>query len=153
VAHTGKDDLHAIVDDMVSLGLAPEESKSGLITFFDKVAEKGIEFAKQRRRSMYEKGQIAGVEGIDFDVDLRLITEESFNPLNVKIEDYKPTGAELIPVALVNIELNDGIKKEIARFQVNFSELEDIIVKLQACQKELRLLQTVAQNINLTSIE
>lgn len=152
MAYNNRDDIHDIVDDMVALGYILEESKNDVQAFFDSISEKGVEVAKQRRRSIYEKGQIPDLTYIDYNVDLRLLPEEPFRPLEQKIEDYQPKGLEFIPVALITVKTNDGENKKITSFQVNFSELEDMIVTLQACQKELRLLQNLAQRVDISSL-
>lgn len=85
-------------------------------------------------------------------MDLRLIPEKMYEPENTKIEDYKPKGVELIPVAILGITLDDGVRKKPISFQVNFSELEDLVLRLQACQKEMRLTEEFRQKFDISSI-
>jgi hypothetical protein len=143
-----KDDIHSIIDDLISLDAFPEDQRTELYEFFDGIKEKGFEIAKQRRRNAYEKGEIADLTAIDYDVDLRLIPEKLFDPEETHIEDYNPSLAEVIPIALISLTIENSTKKESFAFQLNFSQLEDVIVKLQACQKEFRLLEALSKQIN-----
>jgi hypothetical protein len=140
-----RDDLKTIVEDMIKQGMIPDEQREKISNFFEKVTMKGLEFAKQRRRSAYERGQIASLSDLDYDVDLRLIPSQRFDPDNMKIEDYQPEGDELIPMALITITTFNGEQKNPVSFQVNFSKLEDLIINLEACQKDLRVIQAISQ--------
>jgi hypothetical protein len=141
-AYRVEDNLNDIVDDMAILELISEDSKNELKSFFEQINAKGIEFAKQQTRSIYQKAQIPILDGIEYDVDLRLVVKTPFDATDVKIEDYEPKGQELIQIAIVSLTINDGTKKSKTLFQLNFNELEDVIVNLQACQKEMRVLES-----------
>ena len=58
-----------------------------------------------------------------------------------------PKGAGMVPVAIIDTVIDDGLKRTDYHFQVNFAELEEIIVNLQACQKEMRLMESVLANV------
>lgn len=148
---TEKDTLQNIVDDMVAYGLVNGTNAKKLVDFYEKVLPKGMDFARRNRRNSYERGEIAGLSDLAYDVDLRFIPDKVYDPENIKIEDYQPKGAEMIPVAIIGLELVDDIRKTQVSFQVNFSELEDLIVRLQACQKEMRLVSDFGKKFDISS--
>lgn len=145
------ENIHDFIDDMVSLGIVPEDQKEKIYFFFDEIKQKSIDLAKESRRAAYEKGEIPGLISFGYDVDLRLIPENPFDPQEIKIEEYSPKGAEFIATAIISMrtEKDENENNNIV-FQLTFNELEDLIVRMQACQKELRLLKTLSEKFDFS---
>jgi len=70
------------------------------------------------------------------------------------IEEYKPALRGLTPIAIVGLVIRDQAgKREQISFQVGFEALEKLIMRLQACQKEMRLLQQIQQQLEVETDE
>lgn len=139
-----KDEINYIIDDIIDTQKIVAD-KEKIQKFFKSVIQNGFEFAKQKKISDYETRELPVLSALRYNVSLRLIPEQAFDPIDIQVESYKPKVEELIPVAIFEAVVNDGLRKSSINFQVNYSDLEDMIVKLQVCQKEMQLLENYSK--------
>lgn len=144
-----EDEINCLVEDFVIQGAIEETDKEKIITFLDNIEEKSRNVYLLKRRDSYIKGEIPTLKEMEYDVDIRFIPKKRFDPFETEIEEYKPEGDDLFPVAIIGLILSDRTKDFSSSFQVNFSQLEDLILHLQACQKEMRLIEKYSKTIEL----
>jgi hypothetical protein len=72
--------------------------------------------------------------------DLRGRFNQDYNYEETPAEKYDPKLIDVMPIATLMFELNDGSREQRAWFQVNADDLNEIIAKLLAAQKELKIL-------------
>ena len=146
-----EDKVADVAEDLVSGGFIGSQSMEKVEELITSVLVKGTEFSKQRRRTAVEHGEIPALSSISYSANLRLVSKDDFYPDEMHIEDYNPVAEQLIPVAILEFVSYDGYRTHSYPFVVNFAELEDLIVVLQACQKQLRLLEAVSRKLDLSS--
>jgi hypothetical protein len=147
--HNNDDSVNDFADDLIKRNYLKSEEKQKLVSYLNSNYEKGKELALIQRRTAYESGELSILSSIDYDVDLRLLPKRTFDHSEINIEDYKPSIEALFPIAIVGLRLENSVRNEAFSFQVNFNELEDLIVNLQACQKEMRLLEKISKTIKI----
>lgn len=140
------DDMSDVVSDFVDRKLISDESKEKVLQFFRSTESKSVEIAKQSRKDTYEAKSLPILDDMDYSVQLRLVPKNPFESTNFNIEDYRPEADDLVLSSIIELITDDGKNKNVFSFQLNFTELEGLIVRLQACQKEMRLLQTYQEN-------
>jgi hypothetical protein len=143
-----EDNFHDILDDIIELGLIERDKRPTLLEFFNRIAAKSLPLSDEIKKRTYEVGAAPLLFAEAHVVDLRLVLEDKYN-LDDDIEGYQPEAAALIPTATIRLVIDDREVKTPVNFQVNFEGLEKLVNALQACQKELRLLQKIQQSIDL----
>lgn len=149
-----EDSLEDIVADMAEVGLIDTSAVERLLNYLLKLQSIGQRIFEERERKAYELGTMPVLAGEGHAVDLRLSLVDGFDPDEAAIEEYKPALRGLTPIAIVGLVIRDQAgKREQISFQVGFEALEKLIMRLQACQKEMRLLQQIQQQLEVETDE
>lgn len=148
---SGKGSFTDILDDMVEVELIDVSARDRLLERMVKTEPEAEKIVALERKRAYELGLVRRLKASGHVCDLRLSLKERFEPFEHRIEDYEPEFYALTPVATVGIVLADVStdRSELVSFQVNFESLEYLILELQACQKEMRLLRKIQDSMKV----
>lgn len=101
------------------------------------------EFYDSERLDRYKRRANRSFRNVFYACDLRGRFEEDYDYDSSAIEDYKPKLHDTIPLVSIKFRISDGEDIEVFSFQADDEELNLIITKLLAAQKELKQLSTL----------
>lgn len=145
------DEFSSIFDDMVEQKLISPENYEKLLNYFNNMSDKGREILLLNKQAAFESGIIPEFSNEAHALNFRLVLDNTYHDKDL-IEQYNPIPALLVPLATINIRSElDGEQQELI-FQVSSRNLEKLINSLQACQKEMRLLESISEELNIVEL-
>lgn len=133
------DNAEQMMSDLLDLELIPETDEA--VTFMRRFAALLETDARGRKGRAVAASVLRNLVRLDTVVDHRAVIEgEPYSWTDPKVEDYQPVVQELVAVAILRIVLSG--EGEDAVFQCEEEDLQMLIRKLGATQKELEALKS-----------
>lgn len=98
-------------------------------------------FYSKRRLERYKTRANKYYLDIEYSCEMRGRFKEDYDHKTTPIEDYKPSLVDAVPMISISFNLSDNDNSSKCIFQVEESELDEIIGRLLAAQKELKVLK------------
>lgn len=133
------DELELSVKELCSR-LDDEKKKNSISTIFEKIHHWKV-FYENKRLRRYKTKANSFLLDFTYLCDLRGRFKQDYEYDSTKIEEFKPELVDLVPILSLSFKVYDGANEHKCIFQVDEEELDEIIAKLLAAQKELKLLK------------
>ena len=140
------DQIDDIVDDMVELELTNDKDKDFVIKIFGGLIPKWKNISESILLEHFYEDLSKTISSIEYGVSIFQLPNNKY-VYDSPIEEYEPENVEYLPVASISLVLNDQVNDEKVTFHANIKRLDELITKLQACQKELRLSESLLKRI------
>ncbi len=140
------DSVENITDDLIESELITSFERDLLLEFISSTYKKFTSFIKDAELVAVYRKFSKTIESTNYSTCLYQIPKVDYQT-NDPIEEYKPEFYGFYPVASVSLSFENDDSNNDVTFQVNTKELDDLISKLQACQKELRLMEKTIQKL------
>jgi hypothetical protein len=145
------DSYEDIFDDLSESQLITTETKENLVTIFKLIGPSIKEINSIQLKRIYKSAIVKNFEGIGYVCDLRLALAKRFDYREQNIEEYEPEPYGLTPIILLGLLTHDqGTgKHESLTLQMDLEDLERVLSALQACKRDIILLQNKYENLKI----
>ena len=134
-----KDDHQGWAGDLVDLGVIAGTNRSVFQAVIDALANKRMELRTQDRQESATSGVIPRFKRAGITVEARAIINERYH-WGTPIDEYRPDVIGITYVASAHIGVDEGFPEDFY-FQLDETDIEDLIASLTAARKEILALR------------